>query len=107
MLTNSVAKLCLSSSVSPSALDLSSFDLRLYGVGEGEADSEGDASVSAAFFLVAVVVFFFRVGDGDGVALVVAGAINGSCVFSVQEATNAIATSMVIKDKTDFFIGCS
>jgi hypothetical protein len=56
---------------------------------------------------VAVVVFFFRVGDGDGVALVVAGAVAGSCVFSAQEATNAIATSMVIKDKTDFFIGCS
>lgn len=80
------------------------FQLRFYGVGEGEADSEGDASVSGAFFL-AVVVLFFRVGDG--VALVVAGAIAGSCVFCVQEATNAIATSMVIKDKTDFFIGCS
>jgi hypothetical protein len=114
---------------SPSSSNLAFGLFPTYGVGEGDADSEADGDASAsAFFLVAA---FFGEADASGDASVVAALFLAvvvffavvffavpSCVvvavleveavscFCAQEVTNAMPIKAVIKDKTDFFIGC-
>lgn len=106
-------------------------DLPTYGVAEGEADSEADGEASAsAFFLAA----FLGEADAEGEASVVAApflvvafsvvavvffapvflavvvvavpVVAAVSCFCAQEVTNARPIRAVIKDKTDFFIGC-
>ena len=69
----------------------------------GDAEADGEASVVAAPFLAVVVVVFFAVVFLAVVAVLEVAAV--SC-FCAQEVTNAMPIKAVIKDKTDFFIGC-
>jgi hypothetical protein len=79
--------------------------------GDGEASvlevfflGDGDASASEVFFLVDVVLvvvdFFFAV---EVVECVVAGVVVS--FFEAQETTKATPKRMVMRERTDFFIG--
>ncbi len=71
----------------------------------GDAEADGEASVVAAPFLAVVVVVFFAVVF-LAVAVVAVLEVAAVSCFCAQEVTNAMPIKAVIKDKTDFFIGC-
>ncbi len=79
----------------------------------GDAEGDADASAVELFFVVeafSVVVDFFAVAPllvVDAWCVVVAAfEVAFVSFFWAQEAKNATAARIVIKDKTDLFIGC-
>jgi len=80
----------------------------IYGVGAGDSPGEGEgASTEPSVFGGFLLAALCRVRDGVGDGLVTAGAVEVAVVPCcwVQEATNAIPITALIKHNRYFFIG--
>jgi hypothetical protein len=79
----------------------------LYGVGAGDSAGDGEgASAAPSVFGGAFFAALWRFGDGVGVALAAAGVVAVVPCCCVQEATNAMPITALIKHNRYLFIGC-